>query len=238
MIASNENQLSFNGIKRPSSCLVMDYAPHGDFAELLTSIKFYRDEILARTFFRHLIEGLQYLHSKNISHMDIKLENILLGEDLNLKIIDFDLSYIEGDRIMPSHGTPNYRAPELKSRTCLNAKPTDLYSAGVLLFVFRTGAFPYTEDGTFNGIDCHALMRDDSNKFWELHKKLQRDMEFDEDFKELFISLTKFDPTERISFENIKNNLWYKGEIYSNEELHSKLTHLGVKVDLPSDTSF
>jgi len=39
-----------------------------------------------------VVEGLIYLHSKNITHRDIRLENILLGDDNNYKIADFGSS--------------------------------------------------------------------------------------------------------------------------------------------------
>jgi len=88
-----------------ASCIAMEYAPYGDFCDIIASYAIYDDEILIRTFFHHLIEGMKYLHERKISHLDIKLDNLLLGEDFNLKLTDFDLSHIEGDSPVTSKGT-------------------------------------------------------------------------------------------------------------------------------------
>ena len=50
------------------------------------------NEDVAKYFFKQLIEGLQYIHSKNIVHRDIKLDNILLDHNGNVKIGDFGVS--------------------------------------------------------------------------------------------------------------------------------------------------
>ena len=73
---------------------------------------------LARTYFRQLIDGLEYLHSQGVRHLDLKLENLLIGDDYQLKIIDFDLSYMSGDTQILTRGSKFYRAPELRASQC------------------------------------------------------------------------------------------------------------------------
>jgi len=79
----------------------------------------YGDKKLCRTFFHQLIDGIEYLHSQNLAHMDLKLENLVLGDDFKLKIIDFDLAISLTDEKNDQYGgagTKNYRAPEVRAK--------------------------------------------------------------------------------------------------------------------------
>jgi len=63
---------------------------------------------------KQLIETLAYLHEMNITHWDIKLENIILSEDLkNIKLIDFGFSIcaLPHRKLRIYCGTPSYMAP-------------------------------------------------------------------------------------------------------------------------------
>ena len=53
---------------------------------------------LAKTYFRQLIEGIEYLHSKDISHLNLSAEQLLIGEDYMLKIIDFSKAWKKSDK--------------------------------------------------------------------------------------------------------------------------------------------
>jgi len=59
------------------------------------------------------MSGLDYIHSKGIAHLDLKLDNLLIGSNYQLKIADFDLSYKVGDKRIVSDGSKHYRAPEI-----------------------------------------------------------------------------------------------------------------------------
>ena len=65
---------------------------------------------------RQLFHGISYLHSNLVVHRDIKPQNILITKDLDLKIIDFNVSKRikhAGDLLMTKTGTPAFKAPEL-----------------------------------------------------------------------------------------------------------------------------
>lgn len=95
----------------------------------------------ARSIWRQLISTLSYLHSKCIAHRDIKLENVMLTDRYQVKLIDFGFSTcIPNDqKIKIFCGTPSYMAPEIVKKSEYCGPPTDIYAAGVLLFTFFCG---------------------------------------------------------------------------------------------------
>ena len=189
-----------------------------DFHDIIQSADFKKDEKLIRTYFQQLVEGIEYLHSQEVCHLDLKPENLLLGTDFNLKISDFDLSYCVQDAFLISKGTPNFRAPELKEGACRQPKKADIYSLGILLFLMKTGLMPYIEDKVISGVNLYDLLFEDIEAYWENIDQILG-FALKDDFKALFTSLVKKDPNQRIDIKEIKKNRWYRGEIYHPEEL-------------------
>jgi len=213
----------------------MEYAPHGDFFDFITKHNDQLDEKLARTFFRQLINGIEYLHQNGVAHLDLKPENLLLGADFNLKIADFDLSHIFGDDKILSRGTRFYRAPELFNSVSSSAlalkEPfaADIYSAGVVLFILKSGGmYPHAEDHVLDGVSFMDLMYKNNIKFWAKHCEIQgREASFyGRDFKELFNNMVKSNPQERLTIKQIKESKWYNGPIYTPLELADKMKTL------------
>lgn len=204
------------------SCIVMELAPFGDFFDIIMTRQIKFSEQLARTFFHELVEGIEYLHSKGSAHLDLKLENLLLGEDFKLKIADFDTAYIYGQTQVQSKGTKSYRAPEILNCECKDPQAADIYSMGVILFIFKCqGKLPYKEQTSSKGVDFLHLLKNDKSQFWEKQREIQRreNSFFSQDFKDLFEGMMETDPTKRTTIYEIKNSTWYKGPTLSKEEI-------------------
>jgi len=218
----NQRQVKFDGITKDVSYMIMEYAQNGDFVNFMRLHHAKIDDILARTYFRHLIQGLEYLHNNEVGHLDIKLDNLLLSADYTLKIGDFDTAHFSEDAIILSQGTKYYRAPEIIKGNCSDPKPADFYSAGVVLFLLKTkGIFPQLEDDTYENSDLGDLLQTNIPQFWNVHRRLQRKERsfFDKDFCDLFIGMTRKEPRKRLTIDKIKQSNWYNGPIYDNEEL-------------------
>ncbi len=94
-----------------------------------------------------LIRAVGMLHRRNILHRDIKPENLHLGEDGELRIVDFGLAFCPGlSRDLPHQlpGTPSFLAPEAFAGGAPGTSH-DLYATGVTLYYLLTGHYPYGE---------------------------------------------------------------------------------------------
>lgn len=107
--------------------------------------------------FRQVVAGILYCHSRCITHRDIKLENLLMDEQGNIKIIDFGFSTcIPNDkRVKMFCGTPSYMAPEIVMKKEYCGPPADVWALGVLLYALLCGTFPFK--GMFYNLEFEDL---------------------------------------------------------------------------------
>jgi len=103
------------------------------------------DEEEARNIFLQICKGVRYCHSRCIVHRDLKLENILLDDYNNVKIIDFGFSiFTDPDKKLSIFcGTPSYMAPEIVSKVHYRGNAADIWALGILLYTMLCGKFPF-----------------------------------------------------------------------------------------------
>jgi serine/threonine protein kinase/predicted Zn-dependent protease len=101
---------------------------------------------------RQLAEGLQHAHAKGILHRDLKPANVLLTEDGQPMILDFNLAAEAEDSLATDEiagGTLPYMSPEqiasIDSFRSVNVA-SDVYSLGVILFELLTGRLPFSKN--------------------------------------------------------------------------------------------
>lgn len=124
---------------------VMEVCGGGD---LLTFVRRRRKlkEDNAKFIFKQIILGLQYVHSKGVLHRDIKLDNILLTSEGDVKICDFGVSKLIQNKMQlqtEQCGTPAYIAPEVFKGKGYFGFQSDLWSAGVVLYAMLFGTVPF-----------------------------------------------------------------------------------------------
>jgi serine/threonine protein kinase len=124
---------------------VMEYAGRGDLLRHIKKEgrpieddgrKFFYQICQGNFFFcfhKENILGLSFMHKKGVLHRDIKLDNILLDENLTPKLCDFGVSrFIGPDEIINEQcGTPAYIAPEIIKKNGYKGFKADIWSLGV-----------------------------------------------------------------------------------------------------------
>ena len=127
--------------------LMMELVEGGDLFDYVSDNTFL-PEPKACYFFRQLISVIEYLSEMEITHRDIKLENILLDKSKqNIKVIDFGLSnYCSDEELLKSScGSPCYASPEMLSGKPYHGICTDLWSSGIVLYSMLVGSLPFEE---------------------------------------------------------------------------------------------
>ena len=108
----------------------------------------------ARSMIYQVLKGMEYLHSKNIVHRDLKLENILLSDGSSsaiVKIADFGLArfFADDSQLRTICGSPLYVAPEILdigANMETYTPAVDMWSIGVMLYILLSGNSPFENE--------------------------------------------------------------------------------------------
>lgn len=105
------------------------------------------NEKYARKFARGIALALDYCHRNNVVHRDLKIENIMINQKGDIKIIDFGLSnlYLPKSLLKTYCGSLYFAAPELLSAKPYTGPEVDIWSFGVVLYVLVCGKVPFDD---------------------------------------------------------------------------------------------
>lgn len=180
-------------------CLIMEYAVNGDLKNYILQRNGFLSEKEAHRFFIQIVKGVYYCHSKHIVHRDLKLENILLDENMTCKIADFGLSdFVNVDQnIITEAGTRAYIAPEIIFNQTINYSvfKLDVWALGILLFIMTQGFPPY-KDFEKEGLD-----------YFETHP-LKYSNDVSDDLKDLISLMLNVNPNKRPIMVEVLNHNW------------------------------
>ena len=179
--------------------IIMEYCEGKDFMDYILS-KNYLPESEALKYFQQLINALFYLHSQNIAHRDIKIDNILLDQNKNLKLIDFGLStkYQENKLLDQPCGTIVYSAPEVLEGKLYHGMLADVWSCGIVLYGMLCGYLPFSEDD--DGINKKNIIKGN----FEMPNNISIGA------KNLLKHLLDINPMTRYTLQEIKDHPWFK----------------------------
>ena len=178
--------------------IIMEYCERGELYEYIVNKNRLNEEESAYYYFQ-LINGLDFIHSKNIVHRDLKPENLLLTNNNILKIIDFGLSnYHDINKLLSTPcGSPSYASPEMVSGKKYNGILVDIWCTGIILFAMLAGYLPF-----------------EANDNYSLFKKIIKceinyPTNISDNALDLMQKILVNDPSKRINISKIKTHPFY-----------------------------
>ncbi|RKP06191.1 kinase-like domain-containing protein, partial [Thamnocephalis sphaerospora] len=158
-----------------------------------------------RFFFRQIIEATRYMHSQHVIHRDLKLGNVFLTSDMNVKIGDFGLAAMlqdDDERKKTICGTPNYIAPEILFDVDNgHSYEVDVWSLGVILYTMLFGRPPFqTKD-----------VKEIYKKIREISYQFPRDIAACDEAKDLISALLNKNPLARPTLDEVLKHPFLRG---------------------------
>ncbi|CAD8118154.1 unnamed protein product [Paramecium sonneborni] len=196
-----------------SACLVMEYCPYPTLEQILLERGILREDE-TRQIIKQLLNAISHIHSKGISHRDIKPDNILVNIDgeCELKLLDFGVSrrflqkyqHIE---MLTKTGNIYYCAPEIYHQANYS-KEVDIWSVGVIMFQCMTGELPLYANSISDQIE---LLK--SPELWNFKNKVKEESL---SAQNLLFRLLQADPKKRItSIDALTHPFLEKNQIFT-----------------------
>ncbi|KAG0166942.1 serine/threonine-protein kinase KIN2 [Apophysomyces sp. BC1034] len=178
--------------------MFLEYVDGGQLLDYIISHGKLREK-QARKFARQILSALDYCHRNSIVHRDLKIENILITRDEDIKIIDFGLSNVYSpSRLLNTFcGSLYFAAPELLQAKQYTGPEVDVWSFGVVLYVLVCGRVPF-----------------DDTRLPALHAKIKSGIvdeypdHLSKDCVDLLTKLFVVDPKKRATLSAIRSHPW------------------------------
>lgn len=159
-----------------------------------------------------ICEAICYCHCHNVVHRDIKLENIMVDKDDNIKLLDFGYGGIISEydkKLTQSCGSLQYASPEILNEEVYDGKKSDVYSFGILSYLLLNSHFPYKIYNIDNAYDI--VKKSITNRLVYYNKNLSlRTQDFIE-------SLIRFNPKYRPEISLTILHSWFY-ELHQEKE--------------------
>lgn len=153
----------------------------------------------ARSIARMIASGIQYCHGNSVVHRDLKIDNILLTPNGEVKIIDFGLAstYTSGKPMHTHCGSLYFAAPELLAGQPYQGPAVDVWSFGVVIYVLVVGHMPFDDPSSIPALQAKIKQGQVEYPPW-----------LSEDCKSLLTRMLTVDPGRRATMEEVVAHKW------------------------------
>uniref|UniRef100_A0A0N5CGP0 Aurora kinase n=1 Tax=Strongyloides papillosus TaxID=174720 RepID=A0A0N5CGP0_STREA len=179
--------------------LVLECAMYGSMdKDLKNSDLGYYDAKTACKYTIQITDALNYCHSNNVIHRDLKTQNVLLDHCKNVKLCDFGCSTLTEGKNTTFCGTAEYLPPEMitDKKVVSYDEKIDIWALGILIFEMLTGETPFFERSIHN-----IISRIRAGRF---HIPL----DIDSEARDLIKKLLRRDPKKRIVLSDVLSHPW------------------------------
>ncbi|CAO3622999.1 unnamed protein product [Cunninghamella blakesleeana] len=202
--------------------LILELCENKTFVEMIKARK-YLTEPEVRYYLIQLLDGCNYMHERRVVHRDIKLSNIFLDHEMNIKIGDFGLSALlknPEERKNTVCGTPNYIAPEILFGKEGHNQKVDLWAVGVLMYTLLVGKHPF-QMNVYNNI--YQKIRDNGRM---PSYSFPSNIHISAEAKDLISKIIVNDPDVRLTIPEI-----IKHPFLQHPDLPSRIPHFAMKTE-------
>ncbi|CAI2382949.1 unnamed protein product [Moneuplotes crassus] len=178
---------------------VMEFIPGGDLHDMIKKAAFASLEKV-KFYFSEVVLAIEELHRHNIVHRDLKLDNIMIGADGHVKLVDFGFAKhlrSQSSKAKTKCGTPDYLPPEV-IRGIGSDLRSDIWSLGVLLCEMIGGFTPFRASDPQNLYDNVLNL----NITWPRN--------IDKISKDLISKILVCEPEMRITIPDMKEHIFFK----------------------------
>ena len=192
-------------------------------------------EKTAKYLFKQIILGIQHIHSHKIVHRDIKLENILIDLNNNIKICDFGIGKIltyKKQLLYDKCGTPMYMAPEIllsSKNHGYEGYPVDIWSAGISLYIMLSGTLPFNLKNNESSSMDESSENNIELQYSIINNEPKRIEKISDEARDLLNGLLNKNPNKRLTIEQILNHPWLQMD---EKKGKNKKYHLFTKAEI------
>ena len=215
--------------------IIMEYINGGNLFSFVKKRRKLTEKI-SKFLFKQIILGIKHIHSQNIVHRDVKLENILIDLNNTIKICDFGIGRIlssPDELIHDQCGTPMYMAPEIllsSKEKGYKGFPVDIWSAGIALYIMLSGTLPFSvkneNDSFLDGNNNNNKKKNIALKKAIINNEPKRIEKISDNARDLLMGLLNKDPNKRLTCDEILKHPWL-----NNEDINNK-HHLFTKAEM------